>query len=115
MQCLGNSPLSALLTNEIKQQIQIAKTTFESQCAAASSPITIDIGTAFKTGSSTSASTSAATASTPTPTQAPASASTPTATSSSTSSVSTTVSSGYVHAPSFGIAAAAAIAVFAAI
>lgn len=110
MQCLGNSPLSALLTNEIKQQIQIAKTTYERQCAAASSPITIDIGTAFKT-SSTSVSTSAATASTPTPTQASASAST---TLSSAGSVSTTVSSGYVHAPSFGIAAAAAIAAFAA-
>lgn len=113
MQCLGKSPLTALLPNDIKQKIQDAKTTYESQCAAASSPITIDIGTAFKTGSSsatTSASTVAASVTTV--------VSTPTTTLSSTGSVSTAVSSvgaGYVHAPCFGIAAAAAIAVFAAI
>jgi hypothetical protein len=113
MRCIGNSPLTALLTNDIKQRIQDAKTTYESQCAAGGSPITLDIGSAFSAASSAStaaASTTLARAST--------SISIPTATLSSTGSVSTAVSStgaGYVHAPSFAIAAAAAMAVFAAV
>ena len=109
MQCLGKSPLTALLPNDIKQKIQDEKTIYESQCAAASSPITIDIGSAFKTESS-SATTSASTAAAPVTTVV----STPTTTLSSVSTAVSSVGAGYVHAPSFGIAAAV-IAVFAAI
>ena len=111
MQCIGKTPLTAFLTDQIKQKIQEAKQSYESQCDAAGSHITVDIGSAFSVESSTANSASVAAS-----TLHPASTSaTPTSTLSSTGSPSPTTGAGYVNAPSFGMAAAAAIVVFAAI
>lgn len=111
MQCFGTSPLAALLTNDTKQKIQDAKANYESQCTAASSPVTVDIGGAFSVGPSTTSASTSASASTP-------AATTPTTTLGSTGSPSpgvSTTGAGYVNAPSFGMVAAAIIGVFASI
>jgi len=104
MQCIGKWIPPPLLTDPIKQKIQDAMTSYESQCTAAGSPITVDFGSAFQI-TSTMTSTS------------PSGSATPTSTRSSTGAPSPSTSktgAGHARAPSFGMAAAAAIALFAA-
>jgi len=104
-QCIATLLPTALLTNPVKQKIQDGITYYESQCAAAGSPVTVDLGNTFKIESTTTPALAAA-------------AATPTTTLSSTGSPSPSISmtgTGYVIAPSFEMAVAVVIAVFAAI
>ena len=110
MQCIGKSPLVALLTDPIKRTIQEVKTNYETQCNALGSPVTLDLGGAFALESSTANSASASAS-----TSASASASTTLSSTSSSSSSVPTTGAGHVNAPSLGIAAAAAVVIFAAI